>query len=291
MSKRVSTGIPKLDKILGGGLIPGTMTLVLGATGIGKTHLGISFAHKGIAENGHSGIIFDMLSRGDSQNHEAYSKRLYNWQIQRHVNKPNLDLWQLNSFGNYFQIFEDQGKKIHRNQMSDNEWHQWQVKMQGYLDDIASFFYHHFISGVKRVVVDGVEPVLNIHDSAQHELFDYLYHKVIKAEDQWLAREVFRENYLKMKNKIDKHPYNEKEITTLFLQTTEEVMLEDLIKRKAEAGGLEVNANTIILMGKEKEGNKIKKKLYISKHRGSYASDDIYEVQIQSDKLEIDTSF
>ncbi|MEY2727842.1 MAG: hypothetical protein RLZZ458_3709, partial [Planctomycetota bacterium] len=42
---RHSTGIPKLDDALGGGLIPGTLTVVMGATGIGKTQLGVRYAH------------------------------------------------------------------------------------------------------------------------------------------------------------------------------------------------------------------------------------------------------
>ena len=38
---RQSTGIPALDELLGGGLVPGTLTVVVGATGMGKTQLGI----------------------------------------------------------------------------------------------------------------------------------------------------------------------------------------------------------------------------------------------------------
>ena len=34
---RQSTGIPALDELLGGGLLPGTLTVVVGATGMGKT--------------------------------------------------------------------------------------------------------------------------------------------------------------------------------------------------------------------------------------------------------------
>src|SRR5207249_1792103 len=37
LSARVSTGIPRLDAMLGGGLLPGTLSVVYGATGIGKT--------------------------------------------------------------------------------------------------------------------------------------------------------------------------------------------------------------------------------------------------------------
>jgi KaiC/GvpD/RAD55 family RecA-like ATPase len=38
--------------MLGGGLLPGTLTVVYGATGIGKTHLGLAFAHHGRVADG-----------------------------------------------------------------------------------------------------------------------------------------------------------------------------------------------------------------------------------------------
>src|SRR5439155_19992380 len=44
MTSRVSTGVERLDAMVGGGLLPGTLTVVYGATGIGKTHLGLVFA-------------------------------------------------------------------------------------------------------------------------------------------------------------------------------------------------------------------------------------------------------
>ena len=37
---RLSTGIAALDELLDGGLLPGRLTVVVGATGIGKTQLG-----------------------------------------------------------------------------------------------------------------------------------------------------------------------------------------------------------------------------------------------------------
>jgi len=46
---RLSTGVPGLDQHLGGGLLPGTLTVVIGATGIGKTQFGIQFANAGMA--------------------------------------------------------------------------------------------------------------------------------------------------------------------------------------------------------------------------------------------------
>jgi len=41
VAKRQSTGVAGLDEMLGGGLLPGTLTVVVGSTGIGKTQLGL----------------------------------------------------------------------------------------------------------------------------------------------------------------------------------------------------------------------------------------------------------
>ena len=45
---RVSTGVAGLDQMLGGGLLPGRPYLVTGATGSGKTLLGLTFLMEGI---------------------------------------------------------------------------------------------------------------------------------------------------------------------------------------------------------------------------------------------------
>src|SRR5688572_6779116 len=82
MTERLETGIAELDQMLGGGLLPGTLTVVLGATGIGKTQLGLQFAHQGKSQEGEAGILFDMTSRGDAQNHHAYANRLFGWKLR-----------------------------------------------------------------------------------------------------------------------------------------------------------------------------------------------------------------
>ncbi len=285
MKQRVSTGWTWIDHHLGGGLIPGAMTLILGATGIGKSQLGISFSHQGKMEDGTPGIIFDMLSRGDSQNHQNYAKSLFNWSLKAYQPMVLKDLWGKSDLGHYFQAFEDQGKKVHRSQLSDEDWHRWQVKIQQQVQKIAEFFYAHFIRGVKRVVVDGVEPVSDTSESAQHDLFEYLYHKVIQPEDEWLAREVLRQDYLSHSLLVRDHPYDSDLITTMFLQTTEETMIRDLIARKAYMGGLEANANTIILMGRSMDGDRLSRHLYIAKHRGSYANDQLIPFKITDSGL------
>ena len=58
MSERLLTGIPRLDELLGGGLLPGTLTVVVGATGIGKTQLGLQFARAGLDQAGENGVMY-----------------------------------------------------------------------------------------------------------------------------------------------------------------------------------------------------------------------------------------
>ena len=55
VTARVTTGLHRLDEMLGGGLLPGTLCVVYGATGIGKTHLGLTFAHAGVEAEGAPG--------------------------------------------------------------------------------------------------------------------------------------------------------------------------------------------------------------------------------------------
>jgi circadian clock protein KaiC len=49
-SDRVSTGVPGLDEMLGGGLIPGRPYVVSGTTGSGKTILAVQFLHQGVKQ-------------------------------------------------------------------------------------------------------------------------------------------------------------------------------------------------------------------------------------------------
>lgn len=46
--RRVATGVPGLDELLGGGLFAGRSTLVAGSTGTGKTTIGLQFALEGL---------------------------------------------------------------------------------------------------------------------------------------------------------------------------------------------------------------------------------------------------
>jgi circadian clock protein KaiC len=57
MTSRIRTGIPGLDALLGGGLIEGSANLLVGATGTGKTTLGMQYLYNGIVQHDEAGLL------------------------------------------------------------------------------------------------------------------------------------------------------------------------------------------------------------------------------------------
>ena len=54
---RHAFGIDALDRGLGGGLLPGSFTVIAGATGVGKTQLGLQWASAGLSDEGRRGVF------------------------------------------------------------------------------------------------------------------------------------------------------------------------------------------------------------------------------------------
>jgi len=281
---RLQTGIPRLDELLGGGLIPGTLTVVLGATGIGKTQLGVQFAQHGAAQEGETGILFDLTSRGDSQSHQEYARRLFEWDLRVRSADDPIDpasIWDAaRTRADYLHIFQRSGRRVSIGDLEQEEWRRWKIELAQKLERTIAFFYGNFVQGVRRCVVDGVEPVDRASDSFQFHVFDYVYHQILRKESDWVARDLFRAQFRANEEQVKKHAYDERAIACLLLCTSQEVLLDDLISRPIDTGDVLTNANTIIHMGKVREGSRMGRALHVSKHRGSACGDAIvpYEV-------------
>jgi KaiC/GvpD/RAD55 family RecA-like ATPase len=288
---RHSTGIARLDDFLGGGLIPGTLTVVAGATGIGKTQLGVQFAHAGEAQEQHRGIFFDLTARGDTQSHAQYAQRMYQWQLQiaDHRARPNLsDFFATTAgIGNYLHVFDHSGRRVTRGDLDFDGWQAWQAEINARLGTTIGFFYGNFVRGVRRVVIDGIEPADRPSDSIQLELFEYIYHQILRKDPEWVARDLFREHFRENADAVTRHPYDPTKIACVLLYTTRETMLENLISRPLAEGDLLANANTLIYLGKIRDGNHIGRALYIAKHRGSACQEEIVPFRIGDGGLEI----
>ena len=182
--------------MLGGGLLPGTLTVVYGATGIGKTHLGLTFAHHGRAADGAPGLVVDMNARGDSQQHAPYAERLYGWPIRRwtHTVLPMADPYPpaAELEAHYLDAFPWVGRRsdyeVATPEGREFDWG-WKAAYARALYTARPFFYFHFANGSRRVVVDGIEP-RESDDSIQAYIVDDLYRKIIHRDAETLGMEI-----------------------------------------------------------------------------------------------------
>jgi KaiC/GvpD/RAD55 family RecA-like ATPase len=290
--QRLSTGIDGLDDLLGGGLLPGAMTAVVGSTGIGKTQFGLQFAQAGLKQEGRRGIIFDMCSRGDSQFHRDYAQRMFRWTLQPVAPERPIDLDRFfasaDPYGDYLHVFDQHGRRVTRGDLDFDAWRDWQAELGRRLNATIAFFYGNFVRGVRRAVVDGIEPVDRPSDSIQFELFEYIYHQILRKDAEWVARDLFREHYRENADVIARHVYDPAQIGCMLLVTSQETTLDGLLERPLDEGDVLSNANTVIHLGKIREGTKFRRAMYISKHRGSACADELipYSIDDQGIRLE-----
>lgn len=277
--------------MLDGGLLPGTMTVVYGATGIGKTHLGLVFADHGRQADGARGLVVDLNARGDSQQHAPYAERLHGWALGRwtHTVMPMSDPYPPPGAleARYLDVFPWVGRRsdyeVATPEGREFDWG-WKAAYARALYTARPFFYFHFAAGARRVVVDGIEP-FSSDDSIQLFLIDGLYRTVIHRDAETLGMEICLPVW-QHRAFIDAHRYDHAAVTTLLLVTTEETRLEDVVARKIGAGDLGAVANTVLLMGREKVGSRIGRFVCVAKHRGSGMSDEIVEFRVGDRGLE-----
>jgi len=276
--------------MLDGGLIPGTLTVVYGATGIGKTHLGLAFADHGRHADGARGLVVDMNARGDSQQHAPYADRLHGWDLRRwtHTVMPMSDPYPPAGelAAQYLDVFPWVGRRsdyeVPTPDGREFDWG-WKATYARALYTARPFFYFHFADGTRRVAIDGIEPC-QPDDAIQLYLVDELYRKVIHRDAETLGMEICLPVW-QHRAFIDAHRYDHEAITTVVLVTTEETRLEDLVARKTGAGDLGAVANTVLLMGREKVGTRVGRFLAVAKHRGSAMTDEIVEYRITEQGL------
>jgi hypothetical protein len=169
---------------------------------------------------------------------------------------------------------------VTQSDVAPEQWHEWKSELARVLRCAAGFFYQHFARGSRRVVFDGLEPVERFSESIQFEFFEYIYHHVLRQDDEWAAREWFREKYRANAEAVLRHRYDQRAIGCLYLYTTPHVMLDDLLAQPIAQGDIFSNANTIILMGRTQHNGRLGRALAIPKHRGSACGDEIVPYRI-----------
>jgi KaiC/GvpD/RAD55 family RecA-like ATPase len=280
---RLSTGVAGLDELLGGGLVPGTLAVVVGASGIGKTQLGLQFAHAGRHQEGRPGVVFDVSARIDPQSHAPYAARMFGWTLRPHPGdrfSPQGYFDPARTVGDYLHVFDRAGRRVTQSELGFDAWHDWQAALAAKLELTIDFFYANFVRGARRAVIDGVEPAARPSESIQFELFEYLYHQVLRKEADWVARDLFRQSFRAHADAIHRHAYDHHQVAAMLLLTSHEALLDELIERPLADGDPLATANTVIYLGKIRDGQKLARGLAIAKHRGSACSDEIIRYRI-----------
>lgn len=293
MSPRFSSGIQQLDQILGGGYLPGSMVMVVGATGVGKTQLGMNFIHQGSSTDNARGAIIDLSSRGDSQNHTGYFERLFGQALSTagplatdgHTATSSSQviaeaILLKERPADVLEFLGYSGRRVMRSQMDVDQWHSWQSEMNRRTPQLFRFVYKHLTSGTRRFVVDGIEPTDEATDSLQLELVEMIYHRMLRKEHDWLAREVLREQFRANEEQVQQATYDHTQSVALVLVTTAESMLDRLIEQPLASGDLAAGANTVILLGRRMVNDRMQRAMYVAKHRGSYCDTRVVPFEI-----------
>jgi KaiC/GvpD/RAD55 family RecA-like ATPase len=75
---RVKSGIPGLDKLMGGGFPAGSISLIAGESGTGKTTFGLQFLYSGATQSREAGMLISFEETKDSVAKEMAS---YGWNL------------------------------------------------------------------------------------------------------------------------------------------------------------------------------------------------------------------
>ncbi|ASA76807.1 ATPase domain-containing protein [Thermococcus sp. 5-4] len=123
---RVSTGVPGLDDLIGGGFIPGRVYLIIGPPGSGKTTFGIQFLVEG-AKNDEKGLFISLLEHPKIITQDMLR---YNFGLLTHLKSKRI-------------LFYDMGESI----FGAGRRFTWSEIFENILRIIEA-------EGVKRVVID-----------------------------------------------------------------------------------------------------------------------------------------
>jgi circadian clock protein KaiC len=125
---RLSVGIPSWDARIGGGIVSGSITCLLGSPGVGKTIMGLHFIADGL-KNGEKCLIVGFHESPDSLVQKALTIGL---ELQPYIDNGNLEIM-------------------------------WQLPLEILIDDLANRLLNNIrVRSVSRLLIDGVEGVGNL---------------------------------------------------------------------------------------------------------------------------------
>lgn len=156
---RVSTGIEKLDSLIGGGLLKGRSYLVSGEPGTGKTIFCLQYILHGI-KNGENGIY---ISIDEKPEHLIADAKSLGWDLEAEMKKERLQLLDVTPY--FARTRTGKEERIDVDQISGD--------LVRYIKKI----------GAKRLVIDPVAPLVSKMDAVS-EVREYIRRLISNLEEE-----------------------------------------------------------------------------------------------------------
>ena len=95
----------------------------------GQNSTRVALGRRRLGRRGRRGVICDVTSRGDSQNHAAYARGFSAGNPRLPVSTCTRDLeraWDFSRpIGDYFHPIDRAGRRVTRADLDDDQWHEW----------------------------------------------------------------------------------------------------------------------------------------------------------------------
>src|SRR5690606_2318884 len=111
--------------------------------------------------------------------------------------------------------FSQTGRRVTLSDMNTDQLREWKAELNKRLVETISFFYSNFCLGVRRCVIDGIEPSDRASDSFQFEQFEYIYHQILRKDYDWVARDLLRAHFRENLANVEQHPYRYQDVGCL----------------------------------------------------------------------------
>jgi hypothetical protein len=265
-----------MNAILGGGVLPGTMVLIRGARGAGKTKLALGFAARGHDEEGRRGLVLDLSLKGDEQRHRPYAKVQSGWSLGPwDLDRPKiLKKWPsertVAARGYFHMAASDyEVESVDRDRLTFEEFEALNHRFDYRMALLEPFLFFHRYYGARRIIVDGLEPTGDPRGSVQHRLLHRLYARLLQASPGDLGREALRQGYGRSRARVARARFQARDAAVLVLETSQETSLDRLIRARVPPGALDPLATTVILMGERDLGDRVVPAVFVAKHRGA----------------------
>ena len=190
--------------------------------------------------------------------------------------------------GDYLHVFERSGRRVTQRDLGFDAWHDWQAELAAKLEATIAFFYGNFVRGVRRAVIDGIEPAERPSESIQFELFEYIYHQILRKDSDWVARDLFRQSYrrtCRQRRRAPLRPAPRRLPAAVHLARNDARRPDRAAAGRWRPAGQRQHAD---LHGQDPRGNKLARGLFVAKHRGSAGSDEILTYRINDAGVTLD---